>query len=81
MEKINETEVREVVTQPNIEVVHSLDDLLEKKQKIKDEIAVLKLVIDDLQVMIDSARALGVKTRAEVKVIIEPLSEEVVIEE
>lgn len=65
--KINATEVKEIVTRPDIEVIHNLDDLLEKQAKIKEEIAVQEQIVIDLQTLIDEARKLGVCTKEEIK--------------
>lgn len=76
--KINDTEIKEIVPQPNIEIVHNLDDLIEKQKKAQEEIEFQTSYIKDLQVLIDGAKDLGCKTSTEIAVEKEVLQESII---
>lgn len=78
-EKVSETEYKEVVPQPPIEKVETLDTLLLDEASLanglennKAQVIYLTTALSDIRAKIAAVRALGVKTKDEIELEPEP---------
>ena len=64
MEKISETQIKQKVSQPDIIIIHDIDDLTKKRDDALEQIENLHAYIEDLNKLIKEAEKLGCKLSA-----------------
>lgn len=59
IEKISDTEVKQVIPQPDLEVKYNIDELIAKKAYCLEQAESFNAVADDCQILIDKAIQAG----------------------
>jgi hypothetical protein len=59
IEKISESEVKEIVPQPNDEIVHNLNGLVKRREEALEQLEIDKKIIDDFDVLIKKVKQVG----------------------
>ena len=67
IQKINDSEIKEIIIQKPLEVIHNIDDLVKRREEVIKERDLLNGVITDFDVLIQKAKNAGCKEHAEVK--------------
>ena len=59
IQKISESEVKEIISQPDIEVVHNLNDLVKRREEALVQLEMYKNIIDDFDILIKKVKQAG----------------------
>ena len=81
IQKINDSEIKEIIPQKPLEVIHNIDDLVKRRAEVTDQIESLTGIINDFDILIKKTKDAGCVENAEVDELLinKPLQEEVIV--